>query len=93
MNKKELGIIEVQLPREELVENYKSISKLNKKYYKDNIELQQRINKAIEYINNNQLFEEEWDYDSDDEPYSWGCNDEIATSDLLSILKGEDNDI
>ena len=82
MNKEELGIIKEQLPREELVEHYKSISKLNKKYCNDNIELQQRIDKAIEYLKK----QSGWNRIS-----CYGIDGEDVFE-LFSILRGEDNE-
>lgn len=52
-------------------------------------ELQNRINKAIEYIENNSLYETEYDYDYEENSYLSGIDDEIAKKDLLEILKGE----
>ena len=57
---------------------------------KENEELQQRIDKAIEYIENNSLYETEYDYDYEENSYLSGIDDEIAKKDLLEILKGED---
>ena len=54
-------------------------------------ELQERINKAIEYVENNPLYEEEYDYDYEENSYLSGVHDEIATKDLLKILRGEIN--
>lgn len=48
--------------------------------------------KALEYVENNLLYEEEYDYDCDDELYLSGTNDDKATDDLRKILKGENND-
>lgn len=50
-------------------------------------ERDERINKAIEYIENNPLYEEEYDYDYEENSYLSGVNDEIAKKDLLKILK------
>jgi uncharacterized radical SAM superfamily protein len=52
---------------------------------------QQRIDKAIEYIKNNNLYEEtRLDYDIDDEPFYWDCDDNKAKNDLLDILRGKE---
>ena len=56
-----------------------------------NIKLRDIINKAIEYIENNQLYENEWNYDEYDCPYQI-LTDENAKSNLLSILRGEEDD-
>ena len=58
--------------------------------YKEKIKLQNRINKAIEYIENNSLYETEYDYDYEENSYLSGIDDEIAKKDLLKILKGEE---
>jgi hypothetical protein len=50
--------------------------------------LNNRINKAIEYIENNSLYEEEYDYDYEENMHLVGTSDEVAKNDLLSILKG-----
>lgn len=54
---------------------------------KGNKQLKERINKAIEYIENNPLYEEKYDYDYEENSYLSGINDEIAKKDLLEILK------
>lgn len=56
----------------------------------ENKELKYKINKAIEYIENNSLYETEYDYDYEENIYLSGIDDEIAKKDLLEILKGED---
>ena len=53
------------------------------------LELQQRIDKAIEYIENHSLYEEEYDYDYEENSYLSGIDDKVAKTDLLEILKGE----
>lgn len=57
--------------------------------YKDNCYLQQKIERAIEYIENNYLYEEEYDYDYEENSYLSGIDDEQAKKDLLEILKEE----
>ena len=52
--------------------------------------LQQRIDKAIEYIENNTLYSEEYDYDDEDNLQFQGAYDYKASEDLLNILKGSD---
>ena len=51
-------------------------------------ERDEKINKAIEYIENNPLYEEEYDYDYEENSYLSDVCDEIAKKDLLEILKG-----
>ena len=50
------------------------------------------IDKAIEYIENNSLYEEEYDYDYEENSYLSGIDDETAKKDLLKILRGETNE-
>lgn len=57
--------------------------------YKDNCYLQQKIERAIEYIENNSLYETEYDYDYEENSYLSGIDDEQAKKDLLEILKEE----
>ena len=49
------------------------------------------IDKAKEYIENNPLYEEEYDYDYEENSYLSGIDDETAKKDLLKILRGEIN--
>ena len=53
-------------------------------------DLQQRVDKAVEYVNNNSLYEQESDYDNEDNLILGMPSDEKATNDLLNILKGND---
>ncbi len=53
--------------------------------------LKQRIDKAIEYVENNQLYEDLSEYDDEVINFSW-VDDLKATKELLSILRGEDNE-
>ncbi len=57
-------------------------------YYKK-VEALDKIDKAIEYIENNQLYEDLTEYD-DEINFSY-VDDLKATKELLSILRGEDN--
>ena len=50
------------------------------------------IDKAIEYLENNSLYEEEYDYDYEENSYLSGIDDETAKKDLLKILRGETNE-
>ena len=50
------------------------------------------IDKAIEYIENNSLYEEEYDYDYEENSYLSGIDDETAKKDLLKILRGGINE-
>ena len=52
--------------------------------------LQERIDKAIEYIENNSLYDEILDYDYEENPYVSYTTDEYAKENLLNILQGKD---
>ena len=58
----------------------------------ENYILSRAINKAIEYLENNSLYEEEYDYDYEENSYLSGIDDETAKKDLLKILRGEINE-
>ena len=49
-------------------------------------DLQQRIDKAIEYIKNKPLYTETYDYNEEDNLELKYTDDEIARNDLLEIL-------
>lgn len=74
-----------------------NIAYINKKQYhglsRDLLDyirdLEKRINKAVEYIENNSLYDEEYDYNYEEEMYLSGIDDEVAKKDLLSLLKGD----
>lgn len=55
----------------------------------ENYILSRAINKAINYIENNSLYKEEYDYDYEENSYLSGIDDETAKKDLLKILRGE----
>jgi hypothetical protein len=55
----------------------------------ENHQLKDRINKAVEYIENNSLYDEEYDYNYEEEMYLSGIDDEVAKRDLLDLLKGD----
>ena len=61
--------------------------KIIQKYLEYIDERDERIDKAIEYLENNSLYEEEYDYDYEENSYLSGINDETAKKDLLKILK------
>ena len=54
----------------------------------ENKKLKEVIEKAIEYLENNSLYEEEYDYDYEENSYLSGIDDETAKKELLDILKG-----
>ena len=56
----------------------------------ENYILSRAINKAIEYIKNHSLYEEEYDYDYEENSYLSGIDDKTAKKDLLKILREED---
>ena len=49
----------------------------------ENYILSRAINKAIEYMKNNSLYETEYDYDYEENSYLSGIDDETAKKDLL----------
>ena len=53
---------------------------------------QDKIDKAIEYIENNSLYEQDYDYDYEENLIEYPPNDEKATKELLDILRGEDKE-
>lgn len=55
----------------------------------ESVKLYQRIEKAIEYIENNSLYEEEYDYDYEENSYLSGIDDKQAKEELIEILKGD----
>lgn len=70
------------------LETAKKIEELERK----NKRLNNIINNAIEYINNNSLYEEIYDYNTDDEQELQYVSDETATNDLLNLLQGVDKE-
>lgn len=54
----------------------------------ENQQLKDRIDKAIEYIENNSLYEKEYDYDYDDNLELSNISDSEAKEELLNILRG-----
>lgn len=55
-------------------------------------ELENKINKAIDYIENNDLYTQDYDYDYDDNMVLSPPTDELERKELLDILRGEDNE-
>lgn len=53
--------------------------------------LKDRIDKAIEYIENNDLYTQDIDYDYDDNMVLSPPTDELERKELLKILRGENN--
>ena len=81
-------IFEKALNREEIFN-----IRIQKIFYIVDEDLKQRIDKAIEYIENNSLYDIEYDEDIyENKTYMSGVNDEIASRKLLDILKGSDKE-
>lgn len=91
----------LQQENKQLKENYERTYNENralreKQYITDtdliyeNYILSRAINKAIEYLENNSLYEEEYDYDYEENSYLSSIDDETAKKDLLEILREED---
>ncbi len=57
------------------------------------IDLQQRIKNAIDYIENNSLYDEILDYDYEENPFISYTTDEYVKDKLLNILRGENENI
>ena len=80
----------IKIAQKKYYENHKEYFKqFNRSNYK---ELQHRIDKAIEYIENTPLYTETYDYNMEDNLELNYVSDEKAHNDLLNILRGEDND-
>lgn len=56
---------------------------------KENESLRERIEKALSYIEDNDLYDEGWDYNYEEELEYRGIDDATAREDLIAILKGE----
>ena len=82
---KEAHIQQLKLKVQELLSDNINIAELN-------IKLLNKINKAIEYIENNDLYYQDVDYDYEENMTLDPPSDEEARAILLSILKGEDNE-
>lgn len=57
---------------------------------KENELLRERIEKALSYIEDNDLYDEDWDCSYEEELECRGTDDATAREDLIAILKGED---
>ena len=79
-------IKELEEENKRLKEEYMLLSNASDEYED---KLQERIDKAIEYIENNSLYDEEYDYNYEEEMYLSGIDDEVAKKDLLDLLKGD----
>lgn len=77
---------------EELKRDNKHLNDLLDGALKDYDELLERVDKAIEYIENNSLFVEEYDYNHEEELILMGIEDSYAKDNLLEILKGDSNE-
>lgn len=64
----------------------------NTELLEENQKLKHKIEVAIEYINNNQLYYEDYDYDYEDNLYLAGIEDSYAKRNLLTILGGDVDD-
>ena len=69
-----------------LQENQNSLLKIMKQYE----DYKLRVDKAIEYIENNDLYEQDYDYDYEENMVEYPPSDEQAKKDLLEILKGSE---
>lgn len=65
---------------------------IDNEYDRENIKLQSIINRAIDYIENNDLYTQDIDYDYDDNMVLSPPTDELERKELLNILRGEDEE-
>ena len=75
----------------ELIGYYDGLKQGIEELQQENKKYKEVIDKAKEYIENNPLYEEEYDYDYEENSYLSGIDDETAKKDLLKILRGEIN--
>lgn len=92
MNSEKAYYERLEIQNKILKGNNKLLIQQKAKMYEDLDELSDRIQKAIEYIENNRLYKEEIDYDYEENPIYVGCNDIKAREELLDILKGGKNE-
>lgn len=59
---------------------------------RDYEEYKSRIEKAVEYIENNSLYDEILDYDYEENPYISYTTDDYVKDILLNILSGDNNE-
>ena len=76
---------------EMLNENAKRLFEAIMKIADERDDLQQRIDKAIEYVSNNSLYEQDYDYDYEENLVEYPPSDEQTRKILLDILKGGSN--
>ena len=72
----------------QLKERLKNEERVAQEYLK----IENRIDKAIEYIKNNSLYYENYDYNEEDNLELKYIDDEIARNDLLEILGEKENE-
>lgn len=58
--------------------------------YEEKEDYKSRIEKAVEYIENNSLYDEILDYDYEENPYISYTTDEYVKDNLLNILNGKE---
>ena len=81
---------ELKEENEFLKSEIEEAKRIFQKYLEYIDERDERINKAIKYIENNSLYEEKYDYDYEENSYLSGIDDKTAKKDLLEILREED---
>ena len=89
----------IEIAIKELKERDKVIERLNERItqekkayinmYNMYAELQERIEKAIEYIENNSLYEQDYDYDYEENLVEGVPDDTVPKRILLEILRGD----
>ena len=82
------GMIVADIPKYEDIKDYNVFDLIRENQeLKEQLEASEKARKeAIEYIKNNPLYEEEYDYNYDDELELLGINSNQAECDLLDIL-------
>ena len=93
MNKEEIrNYVFAQLSSLPYAFQYALVTEYIENLERENKKYKEVIDKAIKYIENHSLYEEEYDYDYEENSYLSGIDDETAKKDLLEILRGEMNE-
>ena len=79
----------IAIRSDEKINTYKKILQDLEELKQQLDQANKKLDKIKEYIENNSLYEEEYDYDYDENIQHTGTNDEKAKRDILSIIDGE----
>ena len=85
-------ITNLQQENERLKENNMSYQEEMTRTWKIADDYKSRIEKAVEYINNNLLYSEDFDYDEEDNLVWQGARCDTESEDLLNILNGRSDE-